>query len=1387
MPEFAISLSNAGIHRSGSKKANRFIPGFILLMGWTSALAQTGEPPVYEIGAIPDQRVWYNAESDGLTFDVIAPSLGENPTISASWDENRQPDGLLEFDTELNRLRFVPAASDSEAFDITFLAVGSGAPIFKTVAIEPLQPLPPEAAAFGVDPLPSSLPDMEGRDYIDVEDDFNGDSVYFNEVDGVETKTVRITGKRIVWEPGHQNTLYENYHDKTNIRDLTIEAQTLVIRAPLHFPQTNLTIRAAELIFENPDEGDVASISTEPLRPAGGVAPSFGETSENGHKGGNMQIQVHDIQQPDGTAIRFIARGGRGRDASPGKKGVDRAKRTALSRNPGSGISLGNDYVLFVWVVRPGILADIYKPDKANYDGSVSWGTSLLAPDGTSTGGNGIAGQKPGDGGDGGDVSSNLDITAILNQQGGGMGTPAATVSGGRGATVEPSGGGALRQTAYRVKIETDTFGNVTGQSTATFTSQNGAAAPGPVADKPVGANGVFDGPDSDSVSWLSPSAFRMALAYLNDTYLEGHISVVSEELEVLLGIIEVAEASPEWAALSEDEAADLMQIKDELFTLRHRIGSNLDFFGNPAGWVPMLSFEVNKLAFDDEIDRAIRVMYLNYWLGSIATTVQQNKEAMEAMRTQLLAQVETDRDSFEAAVQEIPVVQNDAENLQVDIDQVIREIQAIEDALLPKAKSIVVLKKTARTLGKIAQTIPVYQPALGIAGGAVAASADIDPNKSWQENSILVGQGAAAGFASGAALTKAQAAQSATSQINTNDPANNEAARQALTDAREPLLQLLQDSYNTMSASKGSDPEVTAELERLLAEVPEFNALKKEMEELNIQKRDFIYRLSELIQQITVLPIAISRNLRTINLLNEEINAANDRLDPATLSYLDDMNRRARARLLKYHYYMAKAFSYRRLEAYPGKLDLGAIQTKFEELATDPDDPSGATLTADQFNSFKAVYEEQVSTVASSILNDANQNPPEQSIAVEFNLPADIIAAINAGENPRINLKDFNLFPKSEENLRITDLTVKSMQASYDSGAPIPNTVDLVIQHSGISILQKDGQSYQFRHNNERTRSLIQWKSRYQFSNQALTPSRPSAAASSLIAALVPEAQNLLVYSRPAVIADLILSLDSSATAGSKVQLEQATLEVKYDYTQKSQSFRTLEILAGGTGFEAQIELDTVDRNDRSVGRGEFERTYNVGETVTVTAPAVVGDMRFVRWTGIPVADPTAAIQQITLSDNITLRAVYEPATRYVLTVIGGIGDGNYFPGEIVTISADDPQEGKRFLEWLGGLPDDPTSAVTTIPVLGSDTIIAQFANVSAGGGVVLSILPAGEGDLRLLLEAESDGDWILEHSSDGNIWSILTTISVEGGVGSIFLEADQFTRFYRALAPPI
>lgn len=1368
----------------------------ILLLLFVSPIvyAQTGAPPVYEVGQIPDQRILYNPEEESdLVFDLVASALGDTPTITASFNATTLPDGFLQFDEELDRFTYQPATTDTEAFKATFLAVGNGSPIVQEVVIEPVQPLPPESEAFGTLPDPATIPDPESRDYLMIDDVMNNDSIPFNESDAAETRSVSIVGKTVVFEAGHPSDLYETYHALGNLKDLEIHAEHLIIRETLEFPQTTLSIYAHKITFEDSEGEDPVSISTTPLVPDGGIRPTrVGDGAQpkakNGRQAGSILLAVKELEAP-GDSIRFLAKGGTGQPGINGAAGAPLKIRSALSRTQSVSIfsvdvNLGVDNALFVW--WSGGTTSAYRPDKANYEGSVSWGTRLLDPDGNYAGRPGKPGGVPGDGGDGGDIVSSVPIDTLADNSGGSAGALGAVGSGGRSARVHKVGEtGTLYSTGRRIKYNLNIFGTVTGSSTATFTAgPSGSNAAPPPAEKPLGDPGVYD-EQPDSLAWLSPSALRILLSYLNDAYFEGHLGLVDKELARYIAIVKDAASSPEWSnGLDETARNELIQIKDDMLTLRHRIASNLDFYGNPAGWVPMLSFEVNKLAFDNEIDRALRVMYLNYWLGNIAEGLANKKEAMKALRTQLIDQIKDDRDSYSEAVEEIPTVEAQAALLQAAIDAAIVRIQQLEDSLLQKAKNIVVLKKTARTLGKVAQTIPVYQPALGAAGGAVAASADIDPNKSWEENALLVGKGTAAGFANGAAAAKAKGAQSAANGINTSDTeegTDNSAAIEAMQAAKEPLIMLLEDSFNTMTAEKGSDPEVEAELQRLLADVPEFRSITDDLDELNIQKREFFIRLTDLLQKITTLPVAIERNLRAIEIVNLQLLENSEQLNPETVAYLQDMNSRARARLQKYMYFMAKAYTYRRLEAYPGSLAINETFDKLQELATADD----YELDAANFDSLKAVYESEVAKVAEAILNEANENVSEKSLSVIFDLPQGILDTLNQGKTARINLKDLNLFPFTEENLRITRLFARNISMSTDPSRPTPNSADLTFQHAGESELQKDGKTFLFRHYNQNTRSKIQWKTRYFFGSGIIVPEEPSEAQASLINALVPGSQNLLTYSRPAARADLLISIDSSANPESIVFLDSATIEVQYDFTQRDQNLKFLRFGNGENGLNPLVTIDVMDRNDRNNGLGDFERVYDLNTSVIVEAPEINGDLQFVRWEGATLDDPTLARQSFTLSRDYNLRPVYEPSFTYQLTVEDGTGSGNYPAGETVTITANDPGKDRKFSKWSGGSPVDPFATTTDIPILGDETITAQFVITVDVGLEISKVTPKGNNLYELVVRGTTESSFEVQNSTNLNTWTTQQTTQLVNGLATIEVQIvdGEFYRLTRTI----
>ncbi|HPD47822.1 MAG TPA: hypothetical protein P5279_14070 [Anaerohalosphaeraceae bacterium] len=55
-----------------------------------------------------------------------------------------------------------------------------------------------------------------------------------------------------------------------------------------------------------------------------------------------------------------------------------------------------------------------------------------------------------------------------------------------------------------------------------------------------------------------------------------------------------------------------------------------------------MLSFEVNTTLFDNEIDRAIDMLYLGHWIGKVGATQTQKRNALLELRAQLVEEKDT-------------------------------------------------------------------------------------------------------------------------------------------------------------------------------------------------------------------------------------------------------------------------------------------------------------------------------------------------------------------------------------------------------------------------------------------------------------------------------------------------------------------------------------------------------------------------------------------------------------------------------------------------------------------------------------------------------------------------------------------------------------------------
>jgi len=1247
--------------------------------------AQSSEPPAYEIGQIPSLRVWYSADAQ-VSFIVQATVLGAGTTLSASFDPADGIAGSRTFDPATGAFLYVPAAGDAESFVISFQAVNATNSVPQTVTITPLRPLPAESSVFGLLPK-GALPLDDSRDFMDVTERTVSGTVWFNAQNRASLRDIVIVGKAVVFEPGHANSLW-NYHDNDDLRTMSIHAETLVIRGALRLPATNLEIYATEVRFEDQDGQPAASITTTPR--ASSAQPAQFANGRPGHNGGSLTLFADAITGA-GSTPRFILTGGNGERAGQGRRGTNGANRSVVHE-------IKNGIYGFKWTDNNTIYAF--------FDGLIN--TSAGSTTWPGDGGDATPGGRPGTAGDGGSVTSNLTLAAWTSNSGGRQGTVADFQSGGTGGTP--------RQ-AWRRYYTSDGL-----QRYDERFSSNGSGASGPNSTKITGSVGSVNTLPGD-LRWLDPLALQKVLIYVRRAYLAQHFDYTRETLTDYVGLLDAAMASTAWTALSLDARTDLAQILDEMRGLLARIESNLDYFGNPAGWVPMLSFEVNKLAFDNEIPRALRIMYLNHWLGNRATTLQQKTDAMTKLRTEVRDQVAADRAAYATAIAAIPGLEFQAREVQDRINQTKTDIETLKNDLLPKAKNIALLKKTARTLGAVAEIFPVGQPYVGVAGSTLSRATEIDPDAPWTENTLILGTHAAGSFASSGANGKAQAVEGAAGDADV-EAASQQVTVEQLQTLQKPVLDLLGETINQVRQSQSPTPEVEAELQRLMADEPAYRVMLGRIRSLNADKARFVSELTQTMQTVVRLSSAITRGLLTIDRLNRAIQANSLVLNPETLAYLSGMNERARERLLKYHYFMARAYEYRLLKPYEGDLDLNAIVDRFVSLAADPQNP-GSTLTAEQFASLQAVYEDQVSAIAFGILTEYNSNRPTLSAPVRLTLPQDMLDQINAGGSPTINLEDEGLFLPSQENVRIVDLRVIDLQVTYTGSRDDVFYGDVIFQHAGTSRLQKEGESYLFRHYNEDTRSKLEWSTRFDPYDGSLDPVQPSAADQSLLKALLstgsssPSTDDLLLYSRPAADADLTIFKDVNARGGAGFTITSMRIELTYDFTRMSDQIRTLKVAGATDGPQPRVAFGAADRNGRTAGEGSFTRAFDIGTTVAITADEQIGQYRFDHWEGAGIVDPTSAATTVSMSASREVRPVYKLIALRTLTVSGGTGSGEYSEGDVVPIAAAVPA-GQRFVRWEGATVADAGAAQTTVIVTADTTVRAIYEAIGSFSALV-------------------------------------------------------------------
>ncbi len=1024
--------------------------------------------PSFPIGEIPSLQAF---AGETLRFQVHSDLLPVPSVNFSAYALPPAPVGVMSQDLNATGrvFTYTPDPADIVPFEVVFTGSRPGwSGETQTITIFPIPNLPSEQRVFG---LQRSLSVPENEDaptgpsvVIETIDNPNPGEP-FNTVDDRATlRKVTITGEEVVFDPSDPEGLHAQFHyneyagdPPPNIAEMVINAMRVVVKgssanSAFHLPRTNLTINAQELIFEDedPDEPEAITcyISTIPVRYRNRAADSklgnwtetdwenktgrkVGDDGAVGEKGGDIRLNIGFYSDNGGgrQALRFYTDGSPGQIGGYGQSGrsnnvdVNAAHKWYNVR----GYQVPNfDVCTWYHQMEYFVLIPI----------TTTHGSFDYRPGG---GEDAYASGKPGYGGPAGNLHSTLDLSQYAQMEGGRMGYLTYSMQdfiGGSTSDPDP---------AYHLWIDTYAGFYVKLRKSEVYSASRGKGWHASQQDwyndmrnGRRGASGNFVS-EGNPLAFLSSAWIMEALNNARNDYLAGDIAGAENELSRYVEMLDLLEE--QWGTDVDytAEQMELVAIRDEMGSLLNRINSNLDYFGNPAGWVPMLSFEVNQWGFKDEIKHALNLMYLAHWVNNVGLGIEARIDGLEELWNDLGDEVVSLQATFNELQVRIPQLHTEAFNLTTKSALLKDELREIDERLRAQAdrniqdqilwKSIVAGTQLGlRVGGVIMQAIPVGQPALGAVGGVmdVAGKFDIENVFESVTGSIDGTADVATTFTDKLYKEKLEKVTKAVKGIDPKDTDIAERTKKLkdLSKATASMAQGVKGVTKVLGDFKMPKVDLDAEIAKLRAESEEYQDVCDKLQEVAEEKMELMRQIAVTTHEATIVPKLIALNLLAMDQIQTELDENREVFAPETMDYINEIDRRARERLLKYHYYMAKAYEYRLLKEFTGELNLMPLIEKIERMASKGD--ATPVLELQHFESLMTPYLDQLREIAMEIFNRYNDDfSIELGRETTVKLTPEQIAALNAGETVRLNLMEMGVFLPREENVRIVGIKV--------------------------------------------------------------------------------------------------------------------------------------------------------------------------------------------------------------------------------------------------------------------------------------------------------------------------------------------------------------------------
>lgn len=793
---------------------------------------------------------------------------------------------------------------------------------------------------------------------------------------------------------------------------------------------------------------------------------------------------------------------------------------------------------------------------------------------------------------------------------------------------------------------------------------------------------------------WLHPNYIRQVLNYCDNAYFIGRGPEMTDKLLWYEANLNELENSAEFSLLPPEVRTDLIQVHIDVITLANRVLSGLDYYGNPLGWVPMLSFEFTQSAFEKEIDHASKILYLTAFVNATSNDLQELYDGYIELRNDIKAQTDDLRSQLDHLIQsktpylELKIAENEARldslleqiklvALEIEVRAKVKYDDQIAAEIAEKERNNTFWIDLAGTVGKVLTLIPepICQgigtgltvgsqlfksvqkidnfDTKGILQIADAGASAIQTYKETFESNLKAAKvnwkNIQSGWSSFSSIFEG------TSNIDSllNVVKKSEKVYKFLNGTIDNLDQVLEDNLRVQ------DADLKKIKSELFATDPKVAALNEAVKNQTEKHKELVDELASVNEQIEMLSSEISSNAISFDNINGKITNSSLELDHRTVQQINQLKANVLRRLKQYHYYMARAYEFRTLKPYTGNLNIQLMVDKVEDLLNNPN--QSASLSQADYDAISALYKEQISQIAEDTYKEyVNTSPPQRLNNRTFKLPADLLARLNNGEDVPINLVNLGVFNDNDENIRIAGLRVSYIRDSVSSNfvAGSSPEIRLSFTYPSTSRVKYKGKVYFFNSYNSNTTNPIKWATSYDKLSGQLNQLVPSPAVQSLLTSLLTDEginynnDKLFMYSQPSADAELIFNaqfVNQGFGAQGRMYIDSVLFQIDYDFNTVPSEISYLNVSAVPNWIVPIYKVSKSDINVMKDGQDEMIRVYAKGtlNKVTVQTDSVIGGYRFERWLDknenpVMDADSTDIERLFVMGATQTMKAKY-------------------------------------------------------------------------------------------------------------------------------------------------